>query len=436
MTRSFVSQTGLVLGTRVGLAIAVFVTDVLVARLLGVEGKGVLTILVLTPVMVASLANLGLDFALNEVGHRRPDRRAALASAAAALAGLMAILIGLLVFFDVAGLASVLYAGVRDLTSVDLALSVALLAFETTFAFTLMHAMTAGAPVAMGVARLVRRSTVLVAAVLVGAWGLGAGAHAIRWLLVAHLVGLVLGGTVAAWRSGYRPTRPRIDDVRSLVPRGLRALPGRLAERLQTRVDVILLGMLAGAAPVGAYSVAVGLAEIVFFLSSSVSGVLFSRRITDDPVVHTRAIGWMLPIGLATALGMAVTGPTVIRGVYGPAFGEAIALLWMLLPATVAFSVVHASTPFLVQRGRAGGVSRAQVTGVATQLLVALVAIPALGAPGAALATLSAYGVTYLMIATLLSRETGRRPFTSFLPPRDDVEAVWARLRGAPEKSR
>lgn len=429
MTRSFVSQTGRLFGTRVALAIAVFATDVLVARLLGVEGKGVLTILVLTPVMFASLANLGLDFALNEVGHRHPDRRAAYATDAASLAGLTAAVIGSLLFFDVAGLASMLYAGVRDLTAIDLALSVVLLVLETTFAITLMYAMTAGAPVAMGIARLLRRSTVLAGAVLVGAWGLGADAHAIRWLLVAHLVGLVLGGAFAAWRSGYRPARPHVGDARNLVPRGLRALPGRLAERLQTRVDVILLGMLAGATPVGAYSVAVGLAEIVFFLSSSVSGVLFSRRIADDPDVHPRAIGWMLPIGFVTTLGMAVAGPTVVRGLYGPTFAEAVPLLWMLLPATVAFSLVHASTPFLVQRGRSGGVSRAQMAGVVTQLLVALVAIPTLGARGAALATLCAYGVTYLMVASLLSRELGRRMLAVFLPPREDVRRGWRRLR-------
>lgn len=436
MTRSFASQTGWVVGTRTALAVSVFATDVLVARLLGVEGKGALTILVLTPVMLASLANLGLDYALNEVGHRHPDRRATLASSAASIAALTSGLIGALLVLDVAGLASALYAGVPALAPIDLVLSVLLMVLETTFAFALMHAMTAGAPVAMGVARLLRRATVLAGAAVLAAWGLEVGAQALRLLLLAHLVGLVVGAGVAAWRTGYRPRRPRLDAVRTLLPSGARALPGRLAERLQTRVDVLLLGVLAGAGPVGAYSVAVGLAEIVFFLSSSVSGVLFSRRVSDDADVHVRAIGWMLPIGLATALAMALAGPLAIRWLYGSAFGEAATLLWMLLPATVAFSLVHASTPLLVQRGRAGDVSRAQVAGVATQIVVAFVAIPAWGAQGAALATLSAYGVTSLMIAALLPRETGRPALASFLPPRADVGEKGLRRRRAPHEDR
>ena len=429
MTRSFLSQTGWVFGTRAALAASVFVADVVVARLLGLEGKGALTILVLTPVMLASVANLGLDFALNEVGHRHPDRRATLATSAATLASLTAVGIGAVVVLDVGGIASWLYAGVPDLTAVDLLLSVALLVLETTFAMSLMHAMTDGAPVVMGVARLVRRATVLVGAIVLAAWGLDAEGGTLRLLLMFHLLGLVAGASVAVWRSGSRPTWPRFSAMRALLPRGMRALPGRLAERLQTRVDVVLLGVLAGAGPVGAYSVAVGLAEIVFFLSSSVSGVLFSRRVTDDVDVHVRAIGWMLPIGLATAVAMAAAGPLAIRGLYGPAFADSVVLLWLLLPATVLFSLVHASTPLLVQRGRSGDVSRAQVAGVATQVVVALVAIPVRGAEGAAWATLSAYGVTSIMIAVRLPHETGRHVLGAFLPPREDVRRWWTAAR-------
>ena len=82
MKGTLIGDASRVFVLRVALASTAFVSDVLLARLLGVEGKGALALLVLTPVLLASLATLGLDYALNQSTHTHPERRNNLTSTA------------------------------------------------------------------------------------------------------------------------------------------------------------------------------------------------------------------------------------------------------------------------------------------------------------------------------------------------------------------
>lgn len=393
---------------RLGSLVALAVGTVLVARVGGATGVGAFTLLRVLPGLAGVLAAAGLPGAAPYfLAARKADARVRPTLVCLTVLGATAGALGWLaltpllhsVFFRPWGTALVVAAGVAVFTQLFVAVGKALLqgvedlrgangaivAEEAAF----LPLYLAVLPFDRGVAGLL---AALVAADLVVAAGI---AERLR-----------RAGFFRGWQ------RPDYPLGREICAYGMRGQLGGLLSLVNLRLDVAILGALAGPAVLGVYAVASKYAELLRLPGLAVTYVLypvFARRRATDVRARTKAL---LPaalwVNLAVALPLALAAGLVLPLVYGKEFGGAVLPSWILVAGLLGEGVAGLITAYLYGIGRPGLNSLAMAAGVVVTVAGDLALIPAFGVVGAAVASAAAYAVT---CATLLACFTavGRR---------------------------
>lgn len=428
MGSSTLRQSGAVFAYRLVLVAVVVATEVILARALGPAGRGLVAIFTITPVLIAVVASCGLDYAVNFFGHQdglsipRTFRRALWGGLAVAMV-LCAVL-----FLDVEGVRTVLFKSApEDYTAVEF-ISLGIVPAEVFFVLASMLAMTLGRPVLYGRIRVVRRGIVLLS-VLAAAW-------VYRDDLVSAVTLVIFGQIAAILTAGMFPVfgipserKAGAPSYRELFSYGLRSLPARLAERLQTRIDIVLLGLLSTSSVVGVYTVATGIAESLFYVSGSLSAVLFTRSAEREGELHQLALRVMIPLGVVFALVVGSMSAFLIPVIFGQDFSDAVLFLWVLLPGTIAFSLVHIVSPYFVQKGHSGVVSVANSAGLVGNVGLNIVLIPGFGGIGAAIASAVSYGLTCGWLLVWLAKIEEKSPVDTLVLSASDVRGVYSAVR-------
>jgi O-antigen/teichoic acid export membrane protein len=400
------------------MVLVVFATDVTLARILGPEGKGYVAILTVTPALVGIFAQVGLDYGLNRRGHLQPSSIRGVFSSALAIGTLTSLLVAAVLFLDLGGSRGLLYGAVPpDLHNAVLG-ALAQTFPEVWFALVVMFIITSGFPVLQARMRIVRRAGVLLV-VSVAAVRSTSVAQAVTFIVWGQVLVSVATAGWGAWLGGYR--LDKLVSVLPLLGDGLKAYPARLAERLQSRVDYVLLGILASGSAVGVYSVATAMAEMIFFVTGSTASVLFSHRTSEGRDLHWAVFRLIVPTSILGALLIGSAGAMVLPLVYGTSFSGSVPLLWMLLPGVVGMSLVQVASPQVVQAGRAHVVSVAQTIGLALNIGLNFTFIPEYGAFGAAFASSVSYLSTLGVIVWDRATRSDVPLHTLILPSRGDL---------------
>ncbi|HET7677764.1 MAG TPA: polysaccharide biosynthesis C-terminal domain-containing protein [Candidatus Limnocylindrales bacterium] len=425
------------IATRFGLALLIFATDIVLARLLGPSAKGRFALVLLFSQLVAVVVGWGMDMALAVVAARdRDSARRGFANALiwTAVAGSMAVIATGLLYglpTDVrprGPLAQV----IPNLSAAQFAFAALAIPLELFFALGLYALLGRGRVIEYGAIRLLRRGLLLVAVV-------GAAAVARLSLDVALVINLVaLGATAAAilWvarRDEILSLRPSGELMREELGFGSRAIVGTLAERLQFRADTFIVNAVVGVRATGVYSVTSGLAETLWYIPNALGVVMFSRAV--DPAADSGRIAAVLTrttiaVTIATAVPAFLLGPWLVEVVYGSDFAEAgLALRW-ILPGVVAYSVVAILSRYIVGEGRPGLGTAVLVAGLAANIASNLLLVPRLGIEGAALSSSLSYGATAVLMLWLFRRLSGRGFLEALVIRVSDLRAL-ARALGA-----
>ena len=209
-----------------------------------------------------------------------------------------------------------------------------------------------------------------------------------------------------------------------------------LAQFLNYKLDVFVVGFFAGAASVGRYTLAVSLGQLLWLMSNSVASVLLPKVAAstgdDSAVRHTaRVTRLSLWATAACGLALAVLATQAIPLLYGEAFRPSIMALVWLLPGIVVFSVANVLAAYIAGIGKPR--LNLIVSGVSLIVTIALdfVLIPRLNIVGAAIASTTLYSLSALLLIVFFIRETGAPLREVLLPTPDDVKILLsvARLR-------
>ncbi|HEU4421108.1 MAG TPA: polysaccharide biosynthesis C-terminal domain-containing protein [Pilimelia sp.] len=236
------------------------------------------------------------------------------------------------------------------------------------------------------------------------AWPVGEPTTTVVVALVAADIAVALGIAERLRRTGFFRgwARPDVALGREICGYGGRGQLGGLLVLVNMRLDVAILGALAGPAVLGVYAVASKYAELLRLPGLAVTYVLypsFARRQPGDARARTRSLiapaAWLnvaaaLPLGLAAGL--------LLPLVYGSAFDAAVAPALILLCGLVGEGVAGLLTAYLYGVGRPGLNSLAIGVGVVVTVVGDLLLIPRYGAVGAAIASALAYLATCAML--------------------------------------
>ncbi len=186
------------------------------------------------------------------------------------------------------------------------------------------------------------------------------------------------------------------------------------------RLNIFVLAALGGAHETGLYTAALGPAAFLWMLSAPLTSILTARtaRRADDSAFPDRVAGALrlvFMITAPTAVASGLAAPTLLPLVFGELFREAVAVFWILIPGTIAYSVVRVVSTYMSGAKRPKWNAAIDATGAIVTVSLSVVLVPQFGALGAAVATSTALGCSFVVAITgfvRVSRLSPRRLVT------------------------
>ncbi|TDW78079.1 oligosaccharide flippase family protein [Kribbella pratensis] len=251
--------------------------------------------------------------------------------------------------------------------------------------------------------------------------------------IAAIIIGLGLADLVVAvdawrrvsrrlgWRrfglagNGYgwwgRPDRVLGKQVASY---GLRGQVGGLITLLNLRLDVAILGAIAGPAILGGYAVASKYAELLRLPGTALTWVFYPRlaKLEQNQAagVARRMIRPALVGIVVAAVPVALLASPVMRLLYGASFGSAVTPARVLVAGMILAGASGVASAYLYGRGTPGLNSIVLGVGLAITVVLDVTLIPRYGALGAAAASTAAYLTTDALLIGVLLRLSGTGP--------------------------
>lgn len=414
-------------GTQVAAAFLSLGNVLIIARVLGAEGRGHVAFLTAIAWLTASLSTLGLQEANSNLAAAEPRTRRSLATNSVLLSGLVGG--AAIVFLSVLVAVVPAVGGDSDPALLWLTfafLPVIILQFllrmlvQADYGFAVSNAAFILAPI-LNVA--VNGTFAVFGALTVGT-AVGV------WLAGQALEVVILGGYLQLRLAGFG--RPDFGLAQRALGFGLRAHVGRVMQLGNYRLDQWLLGAISGPRELGLYSVAVAWAEALWYLPTALAYVqrpdLVRARAEE---ARRRAVAVFRAAAVVTgaaALAMIVAAPVLCVTIFGADFRGSIDDLRVLVAGAFGMMALKLFGSALVARGYPGLQSVAIGAGFACTVALDIVLIPPFGGLGAALASTLAYTAAGIVVAVIFLRALGGRA-GELVPRAADVVWLWDLVR-------
>lgn len=403
-----------------------FLTSVILSRVLGTTGKGEYVAVLYVPGLLGAIGVFGLPNAINYFSARGISLRGLFWAGLLFTAILSAIFVTALWIALPVLHQSILSGAPQDLLHLGLITVPA--AMLSTF----------GSAVLYGRQQIKTYSAILIAqafttfalvVVLVGVFRWGVVGAVISSVTVTWLLAIVTEIAVArlAWRG---PPGSRV-SYRALASYGSRLYPGSITGYFNYRIDVFIIQavMVGQSGALGLYSMAVTMAELLFYVPDSVTMIFLPRISGSTPAQADALLPRVARLNmLVTCLCAVALIPTGYVGInlVLPAFAPCLPAFFVLLPGVISISLAKVLTSYIAGRGRPGPVSVGATVAVATNVVANIILIPRFGIEGAAAASLISYTLLALMMLVVACRLSHLSPVTIVVPRTAEVRILWS----------
>ncbi len=407
-----------------------FAQGALIARALGVDGRGVYAIFVVSAAFAQVVLALGMgNAAIYYLNKRELPVRAVVSAAHVATLWALAATAIVIALAQVWSDGDLFGGGVPDWLFVA---AVPVLVYSTLLKLVL-QAMSRF--VELGVTIVMQPLIMLVLVPvamatdnatpsrIIGYWIIAQAASAAVALACIGLSNLDLAQIV----------RPRWHTLRRLVGFGVQGEAGNVLQLLNYRLDQYLVRAFVSLAGVGIYAVGVSLTEAIWLLANAVAIVLVPRLTLADADEARR----MTPIAarntilLASigALALAAAAPVMVPLVFGDAYQRSVDALWLLLPGTVALTGSKVLTGYIFSQGRPLVNTGITLLALAVTVVADVTLIPAFGVNGAAAASSLTYVAHFAAALVAYRVISGQRAIDAIVPRASDVQLYRDALR-------
>lgn len=397
-------------------------TSVILARVLGPEGKGIYALATLLPSLIVTFGNLGIGPAtVYYVARNEFNRKEILGNNVFLSLGVGAVGI-------IAGLVVVFFFGETVFPGVPVAyllLALVLVPVEIFSSYIRCVLLGAQSIKEFNYVQITQSALFLgfIALALLGLRGGASGAilaGLATWLLID-----VMTFRLAMKVAGGISLRLNVSYIKQVTKYGLQAHLANILGFLNYRVDMFLVNGFLGPAAVGLYSVGVGLVEKLWLISNAAGTVLFPRVAAESeeerrkeftPLV-ARTVLWMTAIG---ALVLIFLSGWIVHLLYSDVYLPAIGALQALLPGIVTFSAGRVLSNDVAGRGHPGLSIYTGIGAVITNVVLNIIWIPGYGIVGAAWASTVSYTVSFVMALFFYCGLSGNSWTKVIFPQRGD----------------
>ena len=399
MTRGiFVKNTTITFATSVLNLILGIGTSIIIARILGPEGKGIYSLTVLLPLLIVTFINFGVGPATIYYAAKKHFSYSDIFGNNILLSifiGFAGVIIGLIItlFFH-----QNVFPNIPQKY-----LLFSLLLIPLTLFFSYIRS------ILLGVQRIKEfniisliHSILFLLFIIIFLWGLKIGiigaltATMLSWFLVNLFLFFWVKKV-----TGEISFRINYSYIKKGIFYGIQAHVGNILGFLNYRIDMLLVNWFLGPISVGFYSIGVGLVEKLWLVSQAASTVLFPRvaaeseekkRVEFTPLV-ARTVLWLTTIG---AFIIYFLSRWIVVLLYSETFLPSILPLQILLPGIIALSVARVLANDNAGRGKVMLNNYAGLITVSTNVILNILWIPRYGIAGAALASTISYGFTLI----------------------------------------
>ncbi len=410
------------------------ISQIVIARALGPNGKGVASILILT----ASVAVILTDLGLTTSGVYFVGRRKYTAQSIVSTYLTTGVVVGLVTTIVMVALcrplANLLFNGSYPELIVLLALGIPA---------GLLSRWLAGA--LRGLEEIVKLSYVNalesvagLAALAITLFLLKQGQASVVWGANATVVFSLIATAYLIRQQGIRLSFGMNREIlKESLCYGMKGQAGQILQWINYRFDLFIVNALRTRAELGIYSVAAGVPTLIWQVPNAIAFALYSRvSVLDKEGGDQVAIDSARHSALASLLLAAAFVPIsryAIPILFGKAFSSAIVATWLLLPGTVALSYYKTLGVHLAGQGKPEYGSYAGAVSVVLTIALDFLLIPEYGINGAAVASSIAYTVTGAITIYWFVRMTGCTKISKlFVPQPGDLRTWISMIRQSP----
>lgn len=419
-------------GTKIIILFGSFIVSIILARILGPEGKGIVTAVFVVPNLIISLADLGIKqataFYIGKKIYPFQDIFSSLLIMWLATSSLALAVV--FVYY---------LTGPNELYGWSL-LIIALITIPINLLNNYISGILLGKEriSAINLNGLISFLVNLISVILF-VWVLKLGVHgaAITQIIVAGFL-LYHGFTIVRKYVHFR--FKAISPIPLLLfKKGIGYALALFILNLNYKIDIIFLERFTSANDVGVFSVGVSLGELIWQLPAAIGMVLFSKsansKTKEDAIFRSTRllrITW-IPLSII-CLVFWTFAPFIVSYLYGNSYIEAVSVIRWLLPGIlmmVLFKILNAD---LAGRGYPLFALRVYIITLIINILLNLFLIPKLGIDGAAIASSISYTFGAILFGIVYSRQNNIKFSTLFFLNREDIKLLNSLLKNTLKK--
>ncbi len=415
--------------SRAGVAVAGAATTILIARLLGPAGAGAFAIAQTLLLVLMVAMTLGVEHGIvyyvssgrwrARLAFRDSQRLALLSGVAGAGAGLLA--------------RALVPRAFHGLSPAVTLVAVAALPFALSWFYASYVALATDRYEGFVLPPAVQSALALLFVGILAA--IDGVPGAVLGFTISHVITAVAtlaGSRHALRRSTAAPEPASGGQLRRAVSFGIKGYAANALQLVNYRLDLFILNATAAAAVVGHYSVAVSVTSVMWLLPQALSDVLFPRvaalsarsgahhaemRAFAEAKSLRHSVLATIVVAIALALGLVF----LVVPIYGAAFHQSTVLGLILLPGVALLGISSPLLATIVGRGHPGLSLVGALAVTPPTVVMYLVLIPALHAPGAALASSVSYAAMFALALVFYRRVTGANPLRLMRPTRSEL---------------
>jgi len=420
---NFTQNVGITFFTRLFTLVISLVSSVIIARLLGPTGKGILFLVILVPSFIALIASLGIEISnVYYIGQNKYSLQDIIGNSVFTTVSI-GIPVGFLLWLLAPFISSLFLKGINPLFLKIAAIMIPLtllsayckeiLRGEQRIKHYNFISLYRSAFSMLFIVLLVLILRLGVMGAIIGSILASLGAVAISWVFIRE-------------RKNYKflPILHKemfFDSIRF-------GMKGRLANILQFfnyRFDIFIVNWFLGVENVGYYALAVLISELIWYIPDSIGTVLYpktaSSTIEEANLFTPRVCRNSIFLTSLAACGLFALSGVLIPAIFGKAFLLSVKPLQVLLPGIVLLSLWKVLAADLIGRGMPEYYSYAAAASLISTVFLDFILIPRMGIIGAALASTISYSLAGFLTVFWFLKKSGINLQEVILPTRGDL---------------
>lgn len=399
-----------------------FFISVLLARLLGAEGKGIVTSLFVVPNLLISLADMGVRQAsAYTIGQKKYSVQEVFSSS--------------LILWVIASVVSVfLLGGYYTVTSTTefhwLLISIALIFVPIKILEAYYYGIHQGKQQieSMNIRHMISFLTRFISVVLM-VWILGIGVYGAAAAMLFASLAVVFYSfwtlkNLVKFKFSFVKGLPQ-----ELFKKGILFALALFVLNMNYRVDILILERFVSASEVGVYSVGVGLAELIWQLPAAIGTVLFSSSANSksDAEPANQAAKLLRVSLLFLIMGsviFALCSRWIVPWIYGSEYQASAQVINYLLPGIILVVIIQVLHASFSGRGYPLVGLGTFIAAILTNIGANLYLIPLYGINGAAIASSFSYAVGGIGYAVLYAKKNQLKLKDLLIVKKEDFSSI------------